>query len=45
MDKTGQQNRARILFKKLVDCVPGINYLNDRTQRDYILGLAGKARQ
>jgi len=45
MDEGGQQERARMLFKKLVDAVPGIRYLNNKSQRDYLLGLAGTVNQ
>lgn len=45
MEKNGQQERGRMLFKKLVELIPGIKYLNNEIQRDYILGLAGNVNQ
>jgi tetratricopeptide (TPR) repeat protein len=42
MEKQGMRDRSRALFQKLVDLIPGIRFLKDEKQRDYIMGLAGK---
>lgn len=45
MDKEGQQYNARVLFKKLLDDIPGIHYLNNKSLSGYLLGLAGSLDQ
>jgi tetratricopeptide (TPR) repeat protein len=42
LEKQGFRDRSRALIAKLVEQVPGIRYLKDEKQRDYLLGIAGK---
>jgi tetratricopeptide (TPR) repeat protein len=42
LEKRGFPDRSRALLSKLVELVPGIRYLKDEKQREYLLGIAGK---
>ena len=42
MEKAGEKERARRLLGNLSELVPGIRYLQNEKQRDFLLGIAGK---